>query len=174
MKHLFPLLLCALLLTGAASAQRRFQVGVRGGVTTTSYTFSRVEIGENRFRPGPAKADYQAGFVLRFNLTRRLHLQSELNFAFVNYSIRAEGSRTRSVSLRSERFEIPLQLGLQFGPLRLFGGAQFRVADSERDSAPKLLKVNFNDDVGIMGGVGFNIRKFFFDFRLSGYARSHV
>ena len=27
---------------------------------------------------------------------------------------------------------------------------------------------------GIMGGVGFNIRKFFFDFRLSGYARSHV
>ena len=45
MKHLFPLLLCALLLTGAASAQRRFQVGVRGGVTTTSYTFSRVEIG---------------------------------------------------------------------------------------------------------------------------------
>ena len=172
MKHLFPLLLCALLLTGAASAQRRFQVGVRGGVTTTSYTFSRVEIGENRFRPGPAKAGYQAGFVLRFNLTRRLHLQSELNFAFVNYSIRAEGSRTRSVSLRSERFEIPLQLGLQFGPLRLFGGAQFRVADSERDSAPKLLKVNFNDDVGIMGGVGFNIRKFFFDFRLSGYARS--
>ena len=120
-----------------------------------------MEIGENRFRPGPAKADYQAGFVLRFNLTRRLHLQSELNFAFVNYSIRAEGSRTRSVSLRSERFEIPLQLGLQFGPLRLFGGAQFRVADSERDSAPKLLKVNFNDDVGIMGGVGFNIRKFF-------------
>ena len=101
MKHLFPLLLCALLLTGAASAQRRFQVGVRGGVTTTSYTFSRVEIGENRFRPGPAKADYQAGFVLRFNLTRRLHLQSELNFAFVNYSIRAEGSRTRSVSMRS-------------------------------------------------------------------------
>ena len=75
-----------------------------------------MEIGENRFRPGPAKADYQAGFVLRFNLTRRLHLQSELNFAFVNYSIRAEGSRTRSVSLRSERFEIPLQLGLQFGP----------------------------------------------------------
>ena len=48
------------------------------------------------------------------------------------------------------------------------------MADSERDSAPKLLKVNFNDDVGIMGGVGFNIRKFFFDFRLSGYARSHV
>lgn len=98
MKHLFPLLLCALLLTGTASAQRRFQVGVRGGVTTTSYTFSRVEIGENRFRPGPAKAGYQAGFVLRFNLTRRLHLQSELNFAFVNYSIRAEGSRARSGS----------------------------------------------------------------------------
>jgi len=97
MKHLFPLLLCALLLTGAASAQRRFQAPAAASPPPAT-PFSRVEIGENRFRPGPAKAGYQAGFVLRFNLTRRLHLQSELNFAFVNYSIRAEGSRARSGS----------------------------------------------------------------------------
>ena len=38
MKHLFPLLLCALLLTGAASPQRPIQDGVRRGVTTTSHT----------------------------------------------------------------------------------------------------------------------------------------
>lgn len=175
MKHLFPLLLCALLLTGAASAQRRFQVGVRGGVTTTSYTFSRVEIGENRFRPGPAKAGYQAGLVLRFNLTRRLHLQSELNFAFVNYSIRAEGPRTRSVSLRSERFEIPLQLGLQFGPLRLFGGAQFRLSQTQRSSASNLLRIGFNDsDMALSGGAGLKICKFFLEFRVTGYPGSRT
>lgn len=175
MKHLVLILLSALLFSGAASAQRRFQVGVRGGVSTTSYTFSRVEIGENRFRPGPAKVGYEVGFVLRLNLTKHLHLQSELDYAFVNYAVRAQGATARNVALRTERFEIPVQLGLQFGPVRLFGGAQFRVADSERSSAPKLLKVNFNnDDIGVMGGVGFNIRKFFFDFRVSGYARSRV
>ncbi len=175
MKHLVLILLCALLFTGAASAQRRFQVGVRGGVSTTSYTFSRVEIGENRFRPGPAKAGYEVGFVLRLNLAKHLHLQSELNYAFINYAVRAQGAAARSIALRTGRFEIPVQLGLQFGPVRLFGGASFRVTGSEHSSAPKLLKVKFNnDDVGVMGGLGFNIRKFFFDFRVSGYARSRV
>ncbi|MFQ7503318.1 MAG: PorT family protein [Alistipes finegoldii] len=126
-----------------------------------------MEIGENRFRPGPAKAGYQAGFVLRFNLTRRLHLQSELNFAFVNYSIRAEGSAPAAV-------RNPAAAG---SPVRAPAALRRRPVPRGRLRAgqrPKLLKVNFNDDVGIMGGVGFNIRKFFFDFRLSGYARSHV
>ena len=32
----------------------------------------------------------------------------------------------------------------------------------------------FNGDVGVMGGLGFNVRKFFIDFRISGYPRSRV
>lgn len=174
MKHLLLTFLCALFALGAASAQRRFQVGVRGGVSTTSYSFRQVHFGDTRFRPGPARFGYGAGFVLRLNLTKHLHLQSELNYSFINYSIRTEGTSARDVSLRSERFDIPVQLGLQFGPLRLFGGAQFRVADSERSSIPRLLTIDFSRSVGVMGGLGFNIRKFFFDFRISGYARPHV
>lgn len=79
------------------------------------------------------------------------------------------------IALRTERFEIPVQLGFQFGVLRLFGGALFRVTESERSSVPQLLKVRFNNgDVGVMGGLGFNVRKFFIDFRVSGYPRSRV
>ena len=79
------------------------------------------------------------------------------------------------IALRTERFEIPVQLGFQFGVLRLFGGALFRVTESERSSVPQLLKVRFNNgDVGVMGGLGFNVRKFFIDFRISGYPRSRV
>ena len=56
------------------------------------------------------------------------------------------------IALRTERFEIPVQLGFQFGVLRLFGGALFRVTESERSSVPQLLKVRFNNgDVGVMG-----------------------
>ena len=171
MKHLVFTLLAALLVSGAASAQR-LMVGVRGGVNFTDYSFVPARIGDTRFTPGSPRMGYDVGFVLRLNLSKHLHLQSELDYAFVNYSVQAGNRR---LTLRTERFEIPVQLGFQFGVLRLFGGALFRVTDSEHSSAPQLLRVRFNNgDVGVMGGLGFNVRKFFIDFRISGYPRSRV
>ena len=168
------LILDALVFSGAASAQRLL-VGVRGGVNFADYSFVPTRIGDTRFTPGAVRAGYDVGFVLRLNLSKHLHLQSELNYAFVNYNVLAENSGSRRIALRTERFEIPVQLGFQFGVLRLFGGALFRVTESERSSVPQLLKVRFNNgDVGVMGGLGFNIRKFFIDFRISGYPRSRV
>lgn len=174
MKKFFILLLCTLLGAGAASAQR-LQLGVRGGVNTTDYKLTPTRIGDNRFTAGPARIGYEAGFVLRLNLSRHLHLQSELNYNFVNYNLRSEGKTPRQIVLRTQRFEIPVELGLQLGVVRLFGGASFRVADSERSSIPRLLKVDFNDhDTALVGGIGLNIRKFFLDLRVTGYPRSHV
>lgn len=171
MKHLVFTLLAALLVSGAASAQR-LMVGVRGGVNFSDYSFVPARIGDTRFTPGSPRMGYDVGFVLRLNLSKHLHLQSELDYAFVNYSVQAGNRR---LTLRTERFEIPVQLGFQFGVLRLFGGALFRVTDSEHSSAPQLLRVRFNNgDVGVMGGLGFNVRKFFIDFRISGYPRSRV
>lgn len=174
MKHFVFTLLAALALSGAASAQR-LMVGVRGGVNFADYSFVPAQISDMRFNPGSPRAGYDLGFVLRLNLSKHLHLQSEFNYAFVNYSVRARTNVQRIVTLRTERFEIPLQIGLQFGILRLFGGPQFRVGSSSRSNSPQLLKVGFNNsDVGLMGGIGFNIRKFFIDFRISGYPRSRV
>lgn len=174
MKHLFFTLLLALGVTGAVSAQR-LMVGVRGGVKVADYSFVPTRIGNVHFSPGSLRAGYDVGFVLRLNLSKHLHLQSELNYAFINYDIRTQGAGRRTVTLRTERLEIPVQLGFQFGALRLFGGAQFRVSDSERSNAAQVLKIGFNDgDVAVMGGIGLNIRKFFIDFRASGYPRSRV
>lgn len=175
MKKLFIALACTLLTVGGASAQRRIQVGVRGGINATDYKIAPTRIGDTRFTAGPARIGYEAGFVLRLNITRHLHLQSELNYNFVNYNVRAEGLTQRNIVLRTERLEIPVELGLQFGILRLFGGVRFRVAESEHSNAPRLLKVGFNDsNVAILGGIGLNIRKFFIDLRITGYPRSHV
>lgn len=177
MKHLAIPLLCALLVCGAASAQR-LQFGIRGGANFTDYKFQPTTIDGTRFSSGPSRAGYEAGLVLRFNITRRLHLQSEFNYAYNNYQIRSVGTEStgiRNITLRSERFQIPVELGLQFGVLRLFGGANFRVAQSDHSSAPHVLKVEFNNnDIGILGGIGLNISKFFIDFRIQGYPRSHV
>lgn len=174
MKRLLFILLCALLVCGACPAQRRFRVGVHGGVNTTSYTFSRVTIGGTEFRPGSARAGYGAGFVLQLNLTRHLYLQSELDYTFVNYSFRARGATVRDITLRTTRLDIPVLLGLRFGPVRFFGGPQFRAADSESSNIPKLLSVNFNRNTGIIGGLGIDIGRFFIDFRISGYPRPYV
>ena len=153
MKHLVFTLLAALVFSGAASAQR-LMVGVRGGVNFADYSFVPTRIGDTRFTPGAVRAGYDVGFVLRLNLSKHLHLQSELNYAFVNYNVLAENSGSRRIALRTERFEIPVQLGFQFGVLRLFGGALFRVTESERSSVPQLLKVRFNNgDVGVIEDI---------------------
>lgn len=174
MKHLFLTLLAGLLLCGTASAQR-FRVGARGGVTFSDYKFNPVTIKDARFSPGPTALGYEAGIVLRLNITRRLHLQSEIDYVFVNYDIRAVGNGIRTLHVKTERVQIPVQLGLQFGVVRLFGGALFRVAGSESSSVPRMLKIDFNDgDIGLTGGLGLNIGQFFLDFRVSGFPRSHV
>ena len=158
MKHLVFTLLAALVFSGAASAQR-LMVGVRGGVNFADYSFVPTRIGDTRFTPGAVRAGYDVGFVLRLNLSKHLHLQSELNYAFVNYNVLAENSGSRRIALRTGD--------------RLAVAAWYR--ESERSSVPQLLKVRFNNgDVGVMGGLGFNVRKFFIDFRISGYPRSRV
>ena len=62
MKHLVFTLLAALLVSGAASAQR-LMVGVRGGVNFTDYSFVPTRIGDIRFSPGSPRAGYDVGFV---------------------------------------------------------------------------------------------------------------
>ena len=99
MKHLVFTLLAALLVSGAASAQR-LMVGVRGGVNFTDYSFVPTRIGDIRFSPGSPRAGYDVGFVLRLNLSKHLHLQSELDYAFVNYSVRAGDAGNRRLTLR--------------------------------------------------------------------------
>lgn len=168
------MLFAGLLLCNTVSAQR-FRVGARGGVTFSDYKFDPVAIGNTRFSSGPTAVGYEAGIVLRLNITRRLHLQSEIDYAFVNYDIRAVGSSVRTLHIKTERVQIPVQLGLQFGVFRIFGGALFRVAESETSNVPRLLKVDFNDgDIALTGGVGLDIGQFFLDFRVSGFPRSHV
>lgn len=174
MKHLVFTVLAAMLIVGGASAQR-LRVGVRGGINAVDYKFVPTTINGVRFSPGSAHVGYEAGFVVRLNLTKHLHLQSELNYNFINYNILADGAARNYLKLKTQRLEIPVQLGLQFGMFRLFGGASFRVAHSERSNIPRLLEVDYNDqNVAVMGGIGLNIRKFFIDFRVQGYPRSRV
>lgn len=174
MKRFYTLLSAFVLFCSGASAQR-LQFGLRGGINTVSQHFDRAHVDNKTIAPGKAQIGYEAGAVLRLNISRHIHLQSELNYAFVNYDYKILNGPDRHLKIRTERLEIPVQLGLQFGALRLFGGAGFCVMQAGHSDNDNRLRVRFNDDdIAIMGGIGFNIKKFFFDFRLTGYPRSHV
>ncbi len=175
MKKLSALLIFLLVLNIPEASARRVRIGIRGGINLSDYRFDRLQIGDTWFVPGNARTGYEAGAVLRIDLSRRIHLQGELDYAIVNYDVLAINTARRVVSLRNGRLEIPVQAGLQFGPLRFFGGPLFRVSHTGRSSAAEVLRIGFNDrNVGIMGGMGLNIGRFFIDFRVSGYPRSRV
>ncbi len=104
MKRLLLISSFVLLFASGTASARRLQVGFRGGINTTDYRFSPVAIGETRFVTGSSRAGFETGFVLRLNLSKFVHLQSELNYDFVNYSIRATRANLQTdVRLRSEQ-----------------------------------------------------------------------
>ncbi len=167
MKHCL-LLFAALVLSGAASAQR-LRLGVRAGMNTSDYRFSTVRIGDTYVSRGGARAGFNVGLVFRYDLSRRFHLQAETDYVFANYAYRLRGGAVHDVRIRAERLEIPVELGFRFAKvLRLFGGAVFRATNSQRSSAPGIFRVKFNDgDVALTGGLGVQIRSFFLDFRIT-------
>ena len=173
-RFLFILLISSV--TAGSVSGKRVPVGLRGGANFSDYRFPSVEIDGTRFTSGPVRTGYEGGLVLRLDLTRHFHLQSELDYAFVDYAVNAATSdRTRRIDIRTERLEVPVQLGFQLGPLRLFGGAQFRLSQSQRSSDTNLLRIGFNDsDMALTGGAGLKIRKFFLEFRVTGYPGSRT
>ena len=155
MKHCL-LLFAALVLSGAASAQR-LRLGVRAGMNTSDYRFSTVRIGDTYVSRGGARAGFDVGLVFRYDLSRRFHLQAETDYVFANYAYRLRGGAVHDVRIRAERLEIPVELG-----------SVFRATNSQRSSAPGIFRVKFNDgDVALTGGLGVQIRSFFLDFRIT-------
>lgn len=172
MKRFFITL--ALLVTVAcAGFAQGLQVGVRVGANLTDFSLQKVAFEQGSIAGGDVRVGFETALVARFNITRHLHLQAEFEFSRSGYQLRYESQSTeRRVKLHAHRVELPLTLGVNLGPIRLFGGTFIRIAHSEKSSAPSIAKVEFNDsDVGYMGGLGVNIRKFFIDARVSGYPK---
>ncbi len=175
MKRFLPAFILLLTLAATASAQR-FRVGVRVGVNAMDFSLPKIDFADHSVVGGNTKIGFETALIARLNITRHLHLQAEFEYGRTGYQIRYEGSTLdRNVKIHANRIEVPLMLGVTAGPVRLFGGAFLRIAHNERSEAPAFVEIGFNDsDVGIMGGLGVNIRKFFVEARISGYPKSSV
>ncbi|MBQ2394352.1 MAG: PorT family protein [Alistipes sp.] len=175
MKRIFSTVTMLLVMAATAFAQR-FQVGFRVGANVADITIPRVELNEEYIVGGKARIGFETALMARLEIIHRLHLQAEFEFSRLGYQLRyVHPEYERLVKLYANRVEIPLMLGVDVGPMRLFAGLYFRIAHSEKSNAPSVAKVGFNDsDIGVMGGVGLNIRRFFIEARLSGYPKSYV
>ncbi len=172
----FFITLVILLAMSVSSFAQRFQVGVRIGVNAADFSLPNVAFEDGYVIGGNTKVGFETSLMARLNITRHLHLQTEFEFSRSGYQLRyVSPVFEQKIKLHANRVEIPLMLGVHIGPMRLFGGAFFRIAHSEKSDAPQLAKIKFNDsDIGIMGGLGLNIRKFFVEMRISGYPKSYV
>lgn len=175
MKRLFITLTLLLAMVATSHAQR-LQVGVRVGVNATDFSLPKVLFDGGYVVGGNTKVGFETALMARLNITRHLHLQTEFEYSRTGYQLRyVSPTFEQRIKVHANRIEIPLMAGVTIGPIRLFGGPFFRIAHSEKSSAPLLAKLHFNDsDVGIMGGVGANIRKFFVEARISGYPKSSI
>ncbi len=174
MKYIFSLI-ATLFMAHQLLATPPVEVGLRTGANLIDNTFETVTIGDMRFSEGTPQLGYDVGFVVRINLGGVVHLQSEFNYMFANYAFRIDKPLLQTLSIDTERLQVPLMLGFQLGHVRLFGGVSWRISQSQSNNYDDLLDVDFNDDdIAILGGIGININKFFVDMRISGYPRSSV
>lgn len=169
---LFTLILSAALCS--ASYAQRFKVGIRAGVNFSDYSISTLSTDDGLLQAGKTRTGFEAALVTRLALTKHLNLQAEFEYDRVNYQYRLlRTSNRRDINVNTNRMEIPLTLGINLGPVRVFGGAAFRVSHNEKSQVPSLLTVKFDDSkVALTGGAALNIRKFFVEGRITGYPRT--
>ncbi len=175
MKRFFTTLILLVAVVATASAQR-FQVGIRAGVNAADFSLPKVAFKDVDIAGGNTKVGFETALMARLNITRHLHLQAEFEYSRSGYQLRYIAPMFEQlIRLHANRIELPLMLGVNIGPVRLFGGTFIRIAHSEKSDAPNLAKLRFNDsDIGYMGGIGIHIRKFFVETRISGYPKTII
>lgn len=149
-------------------------VGLRGGLNLSDISTARFSLDDATVSKGRTKCGYQAAFMMRANLTRHLNLQAELEYscAINSYDI-DRGSYVRTTNIQLRRLMLPVEIGLQFGAVRLFGGASFSLGDWTGNSRASVLAVDYDlPDVSIVGGLGVHLRKIFLEARVQSSTKS--
>ena len=172
----FASTLIALAVAVVPALAQQFQVGIRAGANISDFSLPQVPFGENSVTGCAPAVGCEAALMARFNILKHLYMQAEFEFSRPLFRLKyASPEYNRTVKIHANRIELPLILGVKIGPTNLFVGTFLRIAHSEKSSAPTLVKIEFNDsEVGLMGGLGFNIRNFFIEGRITGYPKSSV
>ncbi|MBK8702989.1 MAG: PorT family protein [Saprospiraceae bacterium] len=174
------LFICLILVMSALAVQAQLRVGLKIGLSTTDIQGEDLSIlepgGAQRFRLALEEAKYgiHGGVVIRWQINKFV-LQPEVNFNSSSAEYQFDDLQNPSNSgIRTEKYQnldIPLLLGVKFGPLRLQAGPVGHVFIS---SVSDLADVDgFKDryeslTFGWQGGLGLDLWKFMLDLRYEG------
>lgn len=166
MKRFLTLSIIFVFALGSAMASRPLRIGFRGGVAVSNYSASGLTIDDKYIGSRPSTVGYQVGLAARLSIPKFIQIQPELIFQSLKYNYNVGGSKK---SIATKRIELPVLVGFNISALRIFGGPVFRLSHSEKSSASDF-KVKYGDSkVAGQFGVGFDIKKFFFDVRYTTY-----
>jgi opacity protein-like surface antigen len=178
MKRLLVVLFAVLV---ALPAFSQLKFGIKAGASTTSISMAdlaTVKSGSAKYlleKAEGANYGFHAGLFLRANISK-FYIQPEVLFATRSneYTFKSVGTLTDSATVKQSlnRLDIPIMLGLKFGPVRINGGP----VGSLKIGSPKELISNSDVDqmvasmtFGYQAGLGLDLfKKLTIDLRYEG------
>lgn len=152
------------------------KLGIMGGANRHTLEFNSVSFGSTTISEHPAdQYGYQLGAVLRISLPDFIQIQTELIYQETSSRLYVNnGKYTTNTSMSMNSFEVPIMIGFNIKAFRVFAGPVFRLSSS-MDFSQKYNSISASvddDNIGLQGGFGFDIGKFFIDARYSSYSEA--
>lgn len=167
MKKLIVLLLAVFI---ALPAMPQIKFGLKAGASTTSISMDdakTVTSGSASYlveKAEGASYGFHAGVFLRANISK-LYIQPEVLFATRSNDYKVTNTSTLADSLKTQTFnklDIPVMIGLKFGPVRINGGPVGSVnigSPKELIDDPDLKATYASMTFGYQAGLGLDIVK---------------
>jgi len=154
----------------------QFSLGIRGGINFSSLkTDNTQSVGVNLQQSLDTKTGYVGGVYARIG--SKFFIQPELIFSAKGGSVNflKNGSSTQTVAIDYTNIDVPLLVGIKFGPLRLNAGpmASFTVSNKGLDEAIKTYSSNVGESFkkasyGYQVGGGLDLGSLSIDLRYEG------
>lgn len=156
MKKLITVILAGMLVLPVFS---QVKFGIKAGASTRTVPDYDVSTGNNNIESlEDAYWGFHAGIFLRIGNT--IHLQPELVFASTSYTYNVNTTSVSEIDQTFNRLEIPVLLGIKFGPVRLNAGPAANVPIGEPEALindPNWDHLYRGTTFGYQVGVGVDI-----------------
>lgn len=181
MKKIFLLALIVCLTAGMATAQL-VKFGVKGGLNFSKLKFDDVSnvvsgASEYSLMEDESFQSFHVGVMTRINVFN-MYIQPELYFNTSGGKVLVEDmSGTTTLSevrqIKYNKIDVPVLLGMKFGPLRVNAGPVASIMLSEsneiEDIIPEMESMSKSASIGYQAGLGLDFLKFFtLDYRYEG------
>jgi Outer membrane protein beta-barrel domain len=153
----------------------QFSLGIRGGVNFSQLkTDNTQSVGANLQQSLDTKTGYVGGVYARIG--SKLFLQPELIFSAKGGSVNIlKNGTSQTVAIDYTNFDVPLLVGIKFGPIRINAGpmASFTVSSSGLDEELKKVSSNLGESFkkasyGYQAGGGVDLGSLSVDLRYEG------